>query len=75
MWGHTGDSQAANICPVIVQALVRPGAQAFSLCLKRNELLTPPSHVFPLFLPKASPIIYLAFLPQEQLKMVGGLVS
>lgn len=21
MWGHTGDSQAANICPVIVQAL------------------------------------------------------
>ena len=49
--GHTGDSQAANICPVIVQALVRPGAQAFSLCLKRNELLTPPSHIFPLFLP------------------------
>lgn len=70
-WGHAGDFQAANICPVIVQSLVRPGAQAFSLCLKRNELLTPPSHVFPLFLPKASPIIHLAFLPQGQLKMVS----
>lgn len=65
----------APSCPVIRQSLVRPGAQAFSLCLKRNELLTPPSHVFPLFLPKASPIIHLAFLPQGQLKWSLSMVS